>query len=257
MCVDLSKLNHYVRRERYQPPTPAEAVTDMATEDAKFFTVIDAMKGYHQCPLDEKSQALTTFITPFGRYKYLRAPYGLSSIAKHYNRRMAEAFEGFRRIVDDIVIYDRDEASHMDHVRQFLQRCRDKGISLNKEKWQLCQPCVTFAGFQLSGDGYRIDPSLTDAISKFPAPAFFGLVNQLTTSTDKIAHLLAPLRPLLSTKNEYVWLQDHDQALSQVRCRPQFWHSLTLTGLHVCAPMLAGRALDSYSNSNHPQDSGR
>ena len=63
-----------------------------------------------------------------------------------------------------------------------------------------------------------------DAISKFPAPAtrtelrsFFGLVNQLTTSTDKIAHLLAPLRPLLSTKNEYVWLQDHDQALSQAK----------------------------------------
>ena len=124
MCVDLSKLNHYVRWERYQSPTPAEAVTDMATEDAKFFTVIDAMKGYHQCPLDEKSQALMTFITPFGCYKYLRAPYGLSSIAEHYNRRMAEAFEGltgFRRIVDDIVIYDRDEASHMDHMRQFLQ----------------------------------------------------------------------------------------------------------------------------------------
>ena len=135
MCVDLSKLNHYVQRERYQSPTPAEVVADMAAEEAKFFTVIDAMKGYHQCPFDEESQALTTFITPFGCYKYLRAPYGLSSIAKHYNHRMAEAFEGlkgFRRVVDDIVIYDTD---HVDHVRQFLQHCCDKGISLNREKW--------------------------------------------------------------------------------------------------------------------------
>ena len=124
MCVNLSKLNRYVRWERYQSPTPAEAVTDMATKDAKFFTMIDAMKGYHQSPLNEKTQALTTFITPFGRYKYLCAPYGLSSIAELYNRRMAEAFEGltgFRRIVDDIVIYDRDEASHIDHVRQFVR----------------------------------------------------------------------------------------------------------------------------------------
>ena len=32
----------------YHSPTPAEAVADMATEDAKFFTVIDAMKGYLQ-----------------------------------------------------------------------------------------------------------------------------------------------------------------------------------------------------------------
>ena len=36
----------------------------------------------------------------------------------------------------------------------------------------------------------------------------------MTTSTDKIANLLAPLRALLSTKNEYVWLPDHDQALA-------------------------------------------
>ena len=107
MCVDLSRLNRYVKRERYQSPTPAEAVADISTNEAKYFTVIDAAKGYHQCPLDEESQLYTTFITPFGRFKYLRAPYGLSSIAEHYNCHMAEAFEGllaFRRIVDDIVI---------------------------------------------------------------------------------------------------------------------------------------------------------
>ena len=84
------------------------------------FTILDAKKGYHQCLMDEQSQLLTTFLTPFGRFKYKRAPYGLSSIAEHYNRRMAEAFEGlsgFRRVVDDIVIYDKDEASHINHVR--------------------------------------------------------------------------------------------------------------------------------------------
>ena len=114
VCVDLSKLNRCVHRERYQSPTPAEAVADIAAEEAKFFTVLDAQKGYHQCPLEETSQPLTTFITPFGRFKYCRAPYGLSSIAEHYNCRMAEAFEGlsgFRRILYDIVIYDKDEAT--------------------------------------------------------------------------------------------------------------------------------------------------
>lgn len=121
-------------------------------------------------------------------------------------------------------MYDRDKESHINHVRQFLQCCQDEGIALNKEKLQLCQPCVTFAGFQLSSDGYRVDPSLTESISKFPSPAtytelclFFGLVNQLTTSTDKIADLLAPLQPLLSTKNEYAWLPDHEQTFNQAK----------------------------------------
>ena len=36
MCVDLSHLNKYVRRERYQSPTPAEAIADITADDAKY-----------------------------------------------------------------------------------------------------------------------------------------------------------------------------------------------------------------------------
>ena len=68
VCVDLSHLNRYVKRKRYQSPTPAEAVADIAASSAKVFTVLDAMKGYHQCPLEKNSQLLTTFITPHGRF---------------------------------------------------------------------------------------------------------------------------------------------------------------------------------------------
>ena len=47
ICVDLSCLNWYVKRERFQSHTPAEAVTDIAASEATYFTVIDAAKGYH------------------------------------------------------------------------------------------------------------------------------------------------------------------------------------------------------------------
>ena len=146
MCVDLSKLNKFVRRERYPSVTPAEAI---AQTKAKYFTVFDAMKGYHQCPLDEESQKLTTFITPFGRFKFLRAPYGISSISEHYNRRMDEAFAGardFRKIVDDVVAFDHDKERHVEHVREMLHYCEEKGISLNREKFRFCQTEVQFAG---------------------------------------------------------------------------------------------------------------
>ena len=83
LCVNLSRLNKYVCREQFQSPMPAEAVADIAAEEAKVFTVLDAKKGYHQCMMDEQSQLLTTFLTPFGHFKYKRAPYGLSSIAEH------------------------------------------------------------------------------------------------------------------------------------------------------------------------------
>ena len=178
-------------------------------------------------PLDQESQPLTTFITPFGRYKYLHAPYGISSISEHYDRRMAEAFTGltgFRRVVDDIIIYDSDEHQHASHVRQFLQRCVDKHISLNLGKCKFNQTEVTFAGFTLSAQGYSVDHSITDAISQFPAPtnrtdlrSFFGLVNQISSTTNVVAPLLIPLRPLLSTKNEFLWSPNHQQAFDATK----------------------------------------
>ena len=227
MCVDLSHLNRFVIHERYQSPTPAQAVSDIAASEAKIFTVLDTLKGYHQCPLDKDSQTLTTFITPFGRYRYLRAPYGISSISEHYNRRMAEAFKGlsgFRRIVDDFVIYDNNITDHISHVQQFLQRCMDNNIALNVDKCQFFRTQLTFTGFQLSSSGYKIDPSITEAITNYPTPtsrsdlrSFIGLVNQLSTSTNTLATLLNPLRPLLSTKNKFLWSSYHQDAFSHIK----------------------------------------
>ena len=185
------------------------------------------MKDYHQCPLDQESQSLTTFISPFDRYKYLRAPYGILSISEHYNHKITEAFKGlsgFRRIVDDFVIYNSNISAHEDHVKQFLQRCADFNISLNTEKYQFFQKQVTFVGFQLSANGYQVDPSITAAIMNYFTPtsrtelrSFLRLVNQLSTSTNSLAALLSPLRPLLSTKNDFLWSATQDEALNNVK----------------------------------------
>ena len=102
LCVDYSKLNKFVKRELYSSCTPSDAMADISSQNSAFFTVFDALKGYHQCPLDQESQLLTCFMTPFGRFKFLRAPFGICSISEHYNRRLDEAFQGlknYRRIV--------------------------------------------------------------------------------------------------------------------------------------------------------------
>ena len=131
-------------------------------------------------------------------------------------------FEGlltFQRVVDDIVIYDKDKERHITHVKQFIQRCQDCQISINRDKCTFCQPTITFAGFKLSPEGYRVDLSITDAVSSFLAPSshsdlhsFFGLVNQLSSCTDIIAALLGQLCPLLSTKKKEVFCGLHSMS---------------------------------------------
>ena len=227
LCVDFTQLKTFVQRERYQSATHSESVANIASAEAKVFTTFDALKGYHQCPLDEESQLLTTFITPFGRWMYLRAPYGVSSISEHCNRRMDTAFQGmsqFAKLVDDVVVCDKSRKDNTHRVYEFLQRCLERGISLNKDKFVFEQPMVTFAGYELSSSGYSIDPQLVLAINDFPEPtnttelrSFFGLVNQLSLFTDQIAELLQPLRPLLSAQNEYVWDVAHSQAFMSAK----------------------------------------
>ena len=154
------------------------------------------MKGYHQCPLDEESQTLTTFITPFGRFKYLRAPYGISSISEHYNRRMDEAFAGltgYRRVVDDIIIYDNNATQHTDHVRQFLQRCAKCQITLNTDKWKFAQDKIDFAGFTISAEGY-CQALTSQSLMQYPTSQppqvvpIFDLSSVSSTNSQQVLH---------------------------------------------------------------------
>ena len=118
--------------------TPFETVSKRPKE-AKFFTKADALKGYHQIAQEDESQQITTFITPFARYKYLRAPYDLNSISEHYHRRIDEGITGLvntSHVVDDVIIADENYDDHVRHVEAFLQRCEKFGIALNRETFQ-------------------------------------------------------------------------------------------------------------------------
>ena len=140
-------------------------------QNTQYFTVVDAVKGYHQIPIAVEDQLLTTFILPFGRFCYIKNPFGISSISEHYNRRMDEALHGLPRVhlVDDCLIVSQNKVQHEEVVRRFLHRnCGNQGIALNGTKFVYAQEKVTFAGLQLTRNGSTIDPQLLQAIRDFP-----------------------------------------------------------------------------------------
>lgn len=44
---------------------------------AKVLSTVDAKKGFWHVVLDQPSNRLTTFWTPFGRYRWVRLPFGI------------------------------------------------------------------------------------------------------------------------------------------------------------------------------------
>ena len=76
LCLDPEHLNKALKREHYHLPVLREMLPDIA--HAKVFSTFDFRNGYWHVKLDEESSYMTTFNTPFGRYRWLRLPFGTS-----------------------------------------------------------------------------------------------------------------------------------------------------------------------------------
>jgi hypothetical protein len=69
LCLDPKDLNTAMVKEHHAIPTLEDILPKL--HKAKFFSIVDAKCGYWNVVLDEESNYLATFNSPFGRYKYL------------------------------------------------------------------------------------------------------------------------------------------------------------------------------------------
>ncbi|XP_037800629.1 uncharacterized protein LOC119595591 [Penaeus monodon] len=181
---------------------------------------------YGKIPLEEQDQHLTTFITPYGCFCFCRGPMGFAATGDEYCHRGDIALDGVQqyvKVVDDVLLWDENYASHLQHV-QVLLRCCAHGITMNADKFVFTAPKVSFCGYILSGNGIAAEEEKDRAIAEFPKPAnltdlrsFMGLVNQLAEFTPAIAESAEVLRPLMSPKHAFIWTPDHDAAFSRVK----------------------------------------
>ena len=173
ICVDLTRLNKFVKRPVYPPRSPKDAVACISGK-ARFFTTVDAVQGYHQVPLHEDSQHLTTFVTPWGRFKFLRGTMGLNATGDEYNRRSDEAVGDLPntvKVVDDLLVYEETFEEHVERVRNMLQRCREHQITLSSGiKFSFARERVAWAGNVIGPGEISPDPAKLEHITKFPTP---------------------------------------------------------------------------------------
>ena len=119
--VDLSPLNKFCKHETHAFEAPFHLARRVPRNTWK--TVTDAWNGYHSVPLQDSDRHLTTFITPFGKWRYTRAPQGFLSSGDGYNRRFSAIIADFvrkERCVDDTIFYDDSLQQHWWRTIEFL-----------------------------------------------------------------------------------------------------------------------------------------
>ena len=235
ICIDPRPLNEVLKREHYKLPVLDDVLPELTS--ACKFSVCDLKSGYLHCELDHESSLLTTFATPFGRFRWLRLPFGLKVSSEIFQKRLHQALEGLegvRCIADDVIVWGRSNEEHDARVSLFLQRCSEIGISLNKEKCRFGLSEIPFMGHVVSNKGLKPDPSKVEAILKMEPPTdkagverLRGTVNYLSRFVPKLTDVMRPISDLTHPDVEWSWTSSHDKAFEEVK------HLLTV------APVLA------------------
>ena len=169
--MDLTKLNRFVRRPAHPVRTPRDAVAEI-DGSAKWFSALDASDGYFQIALQPSCQHLTTFATPWGRYRFLRAPQGLNCSGDEYNRRQDTAFAGQQqlvRVVDDLLSYHRTFADHVTGLCGVLTAARKARITeIDLLRVDLTEFAQWFDAPDQARAVVRVRASLLSALTRAP-----------------------------------------------------------------------------------------
>ena len=210
--VDLQPLNSVSIRQCHPTAPPLQQAMDIPHGVKK--STLDAWNGYHSVQIRESDRHLTTFITPWGRFRYKTAPQGYLASGDAYTHRydkITMEFKDIKRVIDDTLLYSKDIVTSFHHVAKYLTLVGENGIILNPDKFNFAEDEVDWAGIRVTNEKCKPLDAHVDAIRNFPIPvnitdmrSFMALVNQVSPYYAVQPHL-HPFRELLKKGSKWYW----------------------------------------------------
>ena len=234
--VDLQALNRASVRQTHHTRSPFMLAS--AVPAGKKKSVLDVWNSFHSVPIRMEDRDKTTFITPWGRFRYKVAPQGYLASMDGYTHRFSLITENIKNkqvIVDDTIIWSDDVEQNFKDVSNLLETGHKAGLIFNADKFQFGQDVVDFAGLEISRDGVRPCKKFIESIRNFPRPgnlsearSFFGMINQVSYSFSMSA-ILEPFRHLLKpetwTASCFSWTPELEKTFQLAK--EEIIHSVT------------------------------
>ncbi|GAB1600597.1 hypothetical protein Ahia01_000337700 [Argonauta hians] len=225
ICVDMRLPNQAIERTRHVIPTLDDILIRL--NKACVFSKLDLNSGYHQLELDEESRNITTFSTHSGLRRYKRLNFGVTSAAEIFQNHIAEQLADIQNAIntsDDILVYGRNQQEHDEALFSVLNRFREVGLTLNKDKCQLSKDTIEFYGFVFSKSGVSPDIKKVEAITALSRPttpkevrSFLGMTNYLSRFISEYADTTKPLRDLTKISTEWSWGEIEENAFQKLK----------------------------------------
>ena len=219
LTTNFQQLNKFIERPIHPFLSAYDTIRQISPK-AKVFGTLDAVMGYFQLELDEESSELTTFLTPYGKFKYNRSPMGCNASQDWWNKvsdQVVIDHQDFSaKIVDDILVWAEDYDELYERMRKILLKCQELGLTISEKKMQVGEE-VKFAGFMVTSAGIKPDPEKTKCLREFPTPtdvtslrSYIGLANQLGSFIPDLSQAMVKMRSLLKKDTAFVWTPEVD-----------------------------------------------
>ena len=148
VCLDRHTINKALRFNVHNAHTFQDITSNIG--NVTKVSKIDTNSGFWTLPMDGASQLLTTFNTPWGRFCFVKLPFGLNQAQYFFQFYMDQHFQDINPttnvIANDILIHGTSDPEHDKHLLQVLNKCREIGLKLNPEKCEFGQASVNFFG---------------------------------------------------------------------------------------------------------------
>lgn len=191
LVVDLRWINRMTQPIQAGMPLIDEILEEC--KGAKYFFVIDLLKGFWQVLVDPSCQEYFSYMTPDGVYTPTRLQMGGTDSPLYFQAAMTSIFielvrEGKLQIwIDDILGHGKDWESFCGVLRRFLQLCEEKNLKLNVAKSVLGDCKAHWCGRDIDGVGVTHYARRTDDMLSVPIPQLAGELAQFAHCTKWMA----------------------------------------------------------------------
>ena len=245
LCCDYRLVNLKTVQDRHPLPRVQEALDGL--QGSNYFTVLDLSRAYYQGFLKESSRHKSSFVTPFGFYRWKRIPFGLKNAVPVFQRYMNSVLEPYRNdfalpYLDDTIIFSKTIEEHIKHIQLVLKKFKAKGLKLNIAKCLMFQKEVNYLGRTVSREGYKMDERNVEAVKDLTKRKYetvghirqlMGLLSFHRRHIQDFATLSKPLSDLLEqpasqiskemkkkggtpSKQKIIWEDKHQKALTKL-----------------------------------------
>ena len=225
LVIDYRALNKVTRKFVWPMPKVEDIFSQL--NSAKYFSTLDLRAGYHHIGLTTDSTPKTVFTSPFGKYEYVKVPFGLAQALAYFQELMTGVLKDLpfaMAYLDDIIIYSSTPEEHLEHIKTVFEKLHHAKLSMKLSKCHFFAKEIQYIGHILGVEGIKPVPAKTEAIKAMHPPvnpkqvcAFLGLVGYYTKFIKNLAKIAKPLTMLTRMDIKFIWKETHHSAFMKLK----------------------------------------